>query len=392
MAKILVATNNDGKLNEIRGILGPLGIEVVAPSDVGGLPDIPETGKTFEENARLKAMAAAGMKQMPALADDSGLEVFALDGEPGIRSARYAGPDATDDDRMSKLLENLADKDDRSARFVCVVALATPQGVLGTAEGEIRGSIVDTPTGDGGFGYDPLFAPEGHEKTFGQISLTEKHAMSHRGNALRNAIENGLFKLLPTQALFKDSLSKSPGGNWLWIREQRDAWWVLDGALQIKALPGTLWQERNNARNVLVRSVPDKPVAIEMMVTNGPKVQGEQAGLVYMIDDDNYVKIVKEYLDGEVWIVLAREVNGDAVPINKIPADCPTATVCLEVNGNQFSGKFKRSLDGEYIDVGECTADFGGTGLRKVGIVCHGAEDEESARRAQFRQFKITEL
>ncbi len=390
MTKILAATNNQGKLDEIREILGPLGIQVVAPADVGGLPDIPETGKTFEDNARLKAMAAAGMKQMPAIADDSGLEVFALDGAPGVYSARYAGADATDADRMAKVLGELDGKDDRSARFVCVVALATPKGVLGTAEGEVRGSITAAPQGDGGFGYDPIFLPAGKGRTFGELPLPEKHALSHRGNALRAAVESGLFRQLPQQAIFEDNFSATPAGDWHWLRQQRDGWWILDGALQIKALPGSLWQDTNDARNVLLRPAPDCPANVEVMVSNDPAVDAEQAGLVYYVDDDNYIKIVKEHLKGDVWIVMARECGGEFTVVNKVPAETATATLQLVIDGNRICGAFKRTLDGEPIDVGESAVDLPGT--PRIGILAHGASDEESARRAQFRQFKITAL
>jgi XTP/dITP diphosphohydrolase len=180
-----VATRNAHKTREIQRILGA----DFAVSDLSAYPETPETvesGKTFEENAVLKATAAA--RQLPGLvvADDSGLEVDALGGAPGIYSARYAGQNATDRQNIDKLLAELAriERAKRSARFRCVIALAREGKLLGTFEGVVEGVVVDSPRGTSGFGYDPLFMPNGFGKTFGQLSPTEKDRVSHRARAL----------------------------------------------------------------------------------------------------------------------------------------------------------------------------------------------------------------
>jgi XTP/dITP diphosphohydrolase len=180
-----VATRNAHKTREIQRILGA----DFAVSDLSAYPQTPETvesGKTFEENAVLKATAAA--RQLPGLvvADDSGLEVDALGGAPGIYSARYAGQNATDRQNIDKLLAELAriERAKRSARFRCVIALAREGKLLGTFEGVVEGVVVDSPRGTSGFGYDPLFMPNGFGKTFGQLSPTEKDRVSHRARAL----------------------------------------------------------------------------------------------------------------------------------------------------------------------------------------------------------------
>jgi XTP/dITP diphosphohydrolase len=180
-----IATRNAHKTREIQRILGA----DFAVRDLSAYPETPETvesGKTFEENAVLKATAAA--RQLPGLvvADDSGLEVDALGGAPGIYSARYAGQNATDRQNIDKLLVELAriERAKRSARFRCVIALAREGKLLGTFEGVVEGVVVDSPCGTSGFGYDPLFMPNGFGKTFGQLSPTEKDRVSHRARAL----------------------------------------------------------------------------------------------------------------------------------------------------------------------------------------------------------------
>ena len=195
--KILAATNNAHKLGELRAILAPLGIEVLGASDVGGIPEVDEDQDTFVGNATKKAVETAKAVNLTVFADDSGLEVFAINREPGIYSARYADTDAT---KMAKVLSKLdaqaqTGNADRTARFVCVIALASPDGLIGTAEGEVRGTIADAPRGNGGFGYDPIFIPEGYHQTFAELGSELKDSMSHRGNALRKAVTNGLFTL-----------------------------------------------------------------------------------------------------------------------------------------------------------------------------------------------------
>jgi XTP/dITP diphosphohydrolase len=185
MQPLIAATRNAHKTREIQRILGA----DFAVSNLSAYPETAETvetGKTFEENAVLKATAAS--RQLPGLvvADDSGLEVDALGGAPGIYSARYAGPNATDKQNIDKLLAELTriERAKRSARFRCVIALAREGNVLGTFQGVVEGTIVDSPRGRSGFGYDPVFMPTGFGKTFGQLSPTEKDRVSHRARTL----------------------------------------------------------------------------------------------------------------------------------------------------------------------------------------------------------------
>ena len=184
---LLVATRNAHKTEEIRRILGPQ----FNVTDLAAHPEIPhiaESGTTFQENAILKAVAVS--KRMPGfvIADDSGLEVEALGGAPGIHSARYVGMNATDQEKTDKLLEELtrvgATKNARRARFRCVLALACKGNVLGAFEGIVKGQIADRPRGSHGFGYDPIFMPEGFQQTFGELAPAEKNQLSHRARAL----------------------------------------------------------------------------------------------------------------------------------------------------------------------------------------------------------------
>jgi XTP/dITP diphosphohydrolase len=186
--ELVVATRNRHKTREIQHILGP----EFKVCDLGAHPEVSEireSGTSFEENAKLKAVAAS--KQLPALviADDSGLEVDALGGAPGIYSARYAGANATDRDKVDKLLRELAraraKEDRRRARFRCVVALARYGNLLGTFEGIVEGRIANEVRGDSGFGYDPIFIPEGFAQTFGELSSEVKNGISHRAKAIR---------------------------------------------------------------------------------------------------------------------------------------------------------------------------------------------------------------
>jgi XTP/dITP diphosphohydrolase len=182
--KLLAATNNKGKIKEIREILSSLGITVVTPQEAGLSLEVEETGDTFEENAALKARAWSMASGMPSLADDSGLCVDALDGRPGVMSARFAGEGASDEDNIALLLESLKGREQRSARFVCVAALALPDGEVISAEGRYEGVIIDTPTGTEGFGYDPVFFDPLMGKTLAQMTPAEKNARSHRKQAL----------------------------------------------------------------------------------------------------------------------------------------------------------------------------------------------------------------
>ncbi len=182
---IILASKNAGKLKEFKKILPAFSI--VSMAEVGFFEEIEENGSTFEENACIKAMAVWKATGKPSIADDSGLMVDALDGAPGIYSARYAGEDATDAQRMEKLLFEMKDVPDavRGATFVSVIAFVDETGTAHTFRGECRGFIGDCPKGDGGFGYDPLFFVPSLGKTFSELSDEEKNANSHRGRALQ---------------------------------------------------------------------------------------------------------------------------------------------------------------------------------------------------------------
>lgn len=186
---LIVATHNRGKMREIAELLRDMPLEVACLADVGPDFTVVEDGKDFAENAVKKAEAVAARYRCPALADDSGLCVDALGGRPGVYSARYAGEDATDARNNEKLLRELAGIPDRSARFVCVMALAIPGKETRTVEGVCRGRIAETVKGEGGFGYDPLFIPQGYGDTFAVLGSGVKNAVSHRAKALRRMAE-----------------------------------------------------------------------------------------------------------------------------------------------------------------------------------------------------------
>lgn len=182
--KFVLATHNPGKLAEMKAILSGLGVEVVSPAEAGVEVDVEETGTTFAENAMLKAKAICAAAGLPAIADDSGLCVDALNGGPGVYSARYGGEELNDRKRCLLLLRNLRGQTTRAAHFTCAVACAFPGGDTLTAEGRCDGAIAFAPLGEGGFGYDPVFLIPEKGKTFGQLSPEEKSAISHRGKAL----------------------------------------------------------------------------------------------------------------------------------------------------------------------------------------------------------------
>ncbi|MCB9898973.1 MAG: RdgB/HAM1 family non-canonical purine NTP pyrophosphatase [Planctomycetes bacterium] len=185
MKRLLVATTNAGKVAELTEMLGPLGVELCG---LDAFPDVvaaEEAGATFAENAEQKARHYARATGLPTLADDSGLEVDALDGAPGVRSARFAGDEAGDAANNALLLERLAGVTDRRARFRCVVSLVEGDGPALSAGGTCEGRILEEPRGDGGFGYDPLFVPDaGDGRTFAELSRADKRGLSHRGRAL----------------------------------------------------------------------------------------------------------------------------------------------------------------------------------------------------------------
>jgi XTP/dITP diphosphohydrolase len=182
VTRFVLATANPDKAEEIRVILGD-GVELLPrPASVG---EVEETGDTLEENARLKAAALADATGLPAIADDTGLEVEALDGRPGVYSARFAGEDATYADNVAKLLSEMEHATSRGARFRIVAAVVWPDGRELLAEGEVKGHIASAARGHAGFGYDPVFVPDGENRTFAEMAPDEKHRLSHRGRAFR---------------------------------------------------------------------------------------------------------------------------------------------------------------------------------------------------------------
>lgn len=188
-ARFVIASHNEGKVKEMAELLAPLGIETVSAAELN-LPKPEETGGNFADNARLKAVAAAKASGLPALSDDSGLEVAALGGEPGIHSARWGG-EARDFnlamERVKRELEAVG-ANDAKANFTCVLALAAPDGQVQMFEGKVFGRLVWPPRGTRGFGYDPMFVPDGYEETFGEMEPRLKHAISHRARAFEKLI------------------------------------------------------------------------------------------------------------------------------------------------------------------------------------------------------------
>ena len=183
--KFILATHNPGKLREMAAILSQYGVEVVSPADVGITVDVEETGTTFAENAMLKAKAICAAADLPAIADESGLCVDALNGGPGVYSARYGGEGLDDKGRYTLLLQNMRGQTTRAAHYACAIACAFPNGDELTAEGRCDGTIAFAPMGEGGFGDDPVFFVPEKAKTFGQLTAEEKSAISHRGKALK---------------------------------------------------------------------------------------------------------------------------------------------------------------------------------------------------------------
>ncbi len=186
--KVVIATHNPGKLVEMRELLAPYGVEAISAAELN-LPEPEETGKTFLENAHIKAAAAVKAARLPALADDSGLTVDALGGEPGIYSARWAGPDKDFSRAMRVIDEKLklagaTDAAKRRAAFVAALSVVWPDGHEEAVEGRVEGTLVWPPRGTRGFGYDPMFLPDGHARTFGEMSSEEKHGLPPRGMGL----------------------------------------------------------------------------------------------------------------------------------------------------------------------------------------------------------------
>ena len=209
--KLLIATRNQGKVREYRELLRGIPFQFTSLEEVGVKEDVEETGATFQENACIKARAYSDLAGLLTLTDDSGLEVDALAGDPGVKSARYGGPDVGDEGRVALLLENLRDVawDDRTARFRCVIAVAWPSGEVNTVDGVVEGLIQHEPKGANGFGYDPVFYLPSLGRTAAELSLEEKNALSHRGQAAGKAVS--LLKSLDTQGTAGLQDGPSPG-------------------------------------------------------------------------------------------------------------------------------------------------------------------------------------
>jgi len=197
---VVLATRNKKKIEEMKRMIADLSLSIQTLDDFIGCPEVEEKGVTFEENAVKKAQTVARYTGKPSVADDSGLEVYVLNGDPGTLSARYAGEDADDRKNIEKLLfemRSIADEQ-RGARFVCCIALAFPEGSVKTFSGYVEGMIGREPRGFQGFGYDPVFYPEGYNRTFAEMTADEKDALSHRGKALRKLQrylhEGGIFE------------------------------------------------------------------------------------------------------------------------------------------------------------------------------------------------------
>lgn len=182
---LVIATRNPGKTKEIQDLLKGFPIDIKNLDDFGPIPEVVEDGETFDDNAYKKSSFTARVLGLPALSDDSGLCVDALDGAPGVYSARYAGENATDAENCAKLLAELKGRENRNASFKCVISIAVPTGAALTYEGSCDGIILESPRGENGFGYDPVFFFPSHNKTFAEISREEKSYVSHRGKALR---------------------------------------------------------------------------------------------------------------------------------------------------------------------------------------------------------------
>ncbi|MEY4964458.1 MAG: hypothetical protein RL274_41 [Pseudomonadota bacterium] len=193
-SQLVVASHNAGKVREIKALLGPHGIEPISAGSLG-LPEPEETGTTFAANAELKSHASAKASGAAALADDSGLCVDALGGDPGIYSARWAGPDKDFRLAMNRIHDELRHKGltTSAAKFVCALCVALPSGEFQTFEGEAHGRLTFPPRGDHGFGYDPIFIADGMEQTFAEIDPARKHAMSHRAVAFEKLLHSGIF-------------------------------------------------------------------------------------------------------------------------------------------------------------------------------------------------------
>jgi len=217
---LVLATTNKNKIKEFKEILKDFALDIKSLDEFGPIPEIIEDGETFDDNAYKKAYQTARILGLPTIADDSGLEVEALDGAPGVYSARYAGEDATDADNCDKLLQELDGKENRNANFTCVISIATPAGPALTYEGKCNGTILMEKRGTSGFGYDPIFYFEEFGKTFAELDMEEKNKVSHRGKALEDIkaessqIIKWLAQRLDEQKPPKPDHSEFEGNDW----------------------------------------------------------------------------------------------------------------------------------------------------------------------------------
>lgn len=190
MIKLILASNNAHKIREFRELVEGMDVELLSQREAGLELDVEETGTTFEANAYIKAKAVTDALGCAAVSDDSGLEVDCLDGRPGVYSARYGGGhDVNDEDKNAFLLKEMGDTDNRTARYVCAICCTMPDGHVIECRGECEGEMLKAPRGNGGFGYDPIFKPEGHDRAMAELTPDEKNAISHRGKAMREFLK-----------------------------------------------------------------------------------------------------------------------------------------------------------------------------------------------------------
>ncbi len=189
MIEVVAATSNKHKLKEFRELFKDLDIKILSLDDVGGAPEVIEDGDSFEANSGKKALEVSNYLNMPTFADDSGIVVEALDGKPGIYSARYAGENATDAENLDKLISDMKGCTNRNARFVCVISIAINGIVVASFKGEVKGTLTNGKSGGNGFGYDPIFIPDGYDKTFGDLGEDIKAKISHRAKAAQQVVD-----------------------------------------------------------------------------------------------------------------------------------------------------------------------------------------------------------
>ena len=190
MIRLILASNNAHKIREFRELVEGMDVELLSQREAGLELDVEETGTTFEANAYIKAKAVTDALGCAAVSDDSGLEVDCLDGRPGVYSARYGGGhDVSDEDKNAFLLKEMGDTDNRTARYVCAICCTMPDGHVIECRGECEGEMLKAPRGNGGFGYDPIFKPEGHDRAMAELTPDEKNAISHRGKAMREFLK-----------------------------------------------------------------------------------------------------------------------------------------------------------------------------------------------------------